>query len=292
MSVTGINPAGSNTPIGASNVTPVPVYLTLIDGAGVVFEFSGFEIPEVLPFGGEQALGIQKLLGGARVIDAMGADDAPLSWSGRFRGPSASSRATYLDAKRRAGRPMTLAWADFNYTVFIQSFVADYQRDWEIPYRISCVVVQDNRNPNTTLQQPTVDQMVNEDLQGAMGYADDCPLGTLSSVITPVQTAIGSLQSAISVAGPLLNNVPGLNSVNAALGLAQVATGTALTAINTGLSFYSTLGGQIPGASILTNIAAMTASTTLMAQLACMQATSAYLVRMGVNIAGAVGAFS
>ena len=48
------------------------------------FEFARYEIPEQITFGGDQRLVVHELVGGTRVIDAMGRADAPLEWSGLF----------------------------------------------------------------------------------------------------------------------------------------------------------------------------------------------------------------
>ena len=55
------------------------------------FAFQDFEVPERIPAGGEQMLAIHKLVGGRRVIDAMGRDDAALEWSGYFLGDYGST---------------------------------------------------------------------------------------------------------------------------------------------------------------------------------------------------------
>ena len=36
------------------------------------FQFQQQEIPESIPFGGEQALAVHRLVGGVKVVDAMG----------------------------------------------------------------------------------------------------------------------------------------------------------------------------------------------------------------------------
>ena len=56
-----------------------------------------FEVPERISFGGRQAIVVHRLPGGARVIDAMGRDDAEIAFSGIFSGPDATRRARTLD---------------------------------------------------------------------------------------------------------------------------------------------------------------------------------------------------
>ena len=106
-------------------------------------QFADFELPASISWGGAQSLAIHKLPGGSRVIDAMGRDDAPISWSGTFTGPNAAARAHTLDLMRSESGIWPLAWQDFTYSVLIARFEADYQRSNWIPYRMSCVVLRD-----------------------------------------------------------------------------------------------------------------------------------------------------
>jgi len=106
--------------------------------------FTDFELPARIVFGGRQRLAVHQLPGGARVIDAIGRDDAPLSWSGIFTGPDATARARTLDLMRTEGQAWAALWDDFSYTVIVAEFAARYERTNWIPYRISCTVLTDN----------------------------------------------------------------------------------------------------------------------------------------------------
>lgn len=127
------------------------------------FQFQRTEVPERIPFGGDQDLVVHKLPGGARVIDAMGRDDAPLQWSGRFRGRDALARARYLDSLRIAGKPLELAWSELSYTVVIKSFVAEFERFYELPYQIVCEILEDHAAAVTTLP-PALEDVVSDDM--------------------------------------------------------------------------------------------------------------------------------
>ncbi len=102
--------------------------------------FTTLEVPARIAFGGCQQLHVHTLIGGQRVIDAMGADDALISWTGVFSGADAVPRARALDALRIAGLEVALAWDAFLYTVIVSSFTARFERENWIPYSISCVV--------------------------------------------------------------------------------------------------------------------------------------------------------
>lgn len=105
--------------------------------------FQDFEVPERINFGGGQHLAVHHLPGGARVIDALGRDDAEITFAGTFSGPDASARARGLDALRAVGLPQLLSWDVFAYTVVIRDFHADYQAGNWIPFRLSCTVLRD-----------------------------------------------------------------------------------------------------------------------------------------------------
>ncbi len=105
--------------------------------------FHGFELPARISFGGAQRLAVHRLPGGARVIDAMGPDEAPIVWSGAFAGADAADRARLLDLLRAGGLPLPLAWDAFAYLVVIARFEAQYEHPNWVPYRIECMVLLD-----------------------------------------------------------------------------------------------------------------------------------------------------
>src|SRR5580693_6397876 len=142
------------------------VLLTL---GGIIFQ--DFEVPDVIPIGGEQALVVHKLPGGSRVIDAMGADHRDIAWSGRFRSGNAESRARILDGYRIGGQQFLLQWSTYRYLVIVRSFEANYQQPFEIPYSISCTVVADESNPVLT-GIPAIDEMIGSDLGNALGLSN------------------------------------------------------------------------------------------------------------------------
>ena len=103
--------------------------------------FQDFEVPERVRFGGKQRLAVHVLPGGGRVVDAMGADEGPIAWSGVFSGPGAGDRAAMIDGMRRAGGALALSWSGSRYTVVIEAFEADAVNPAWIPYRLSACVI-------------------------------------------------------------------------------------------------------------------------------------------------------
>lgn len=110
--------------------------------------FANFEVPETISgIGGNHALNVHRLSGGVRQVDANGADDAPLSWSGNFLGFDAQARAVAIDELRIAGQPIPLVFGDWYFSVVIESFTCELMRNSHLPYRISCLVIQNMTAP-------------------------------------------------------------------------------------------------------------------------------------------------
>lgn len=105
------------------------------------FIFTDYSIPEKVRLGGAHNFVVHKLIGGTRIVDAMGPDDDDIRWAGRFQGPDALSKALLLDGLRRAGTQMPLVVDSQYYMVGIHMFDWEYERSYQILYRIECLVV-------------------------------------------------------------------------------------------------------------------------------------------------------
>lgn len=136
---------------------------------GIVFD--DFSTPRKMPFGGNQAMVVHKLPGGARVIDTLGPDEANIVWSGRFFGNNAYDTALALDAMRAAGQLQPLIFGGQYRSVLIDTFLPLVVRmpTW-VEYRISCTVYQ---NPALGVLSAgpadSIDTLVLADLQLASG---------------------------------------------------------------------------------------------------------------------------
>lgn len=133
--------------------------------------FSSFEVPEKIGYGGGQKLAVHQLPGGARVVDAMGRDDAQVLWSGVFSGPDAADRMRVLDALRTAGIALPLSWDAFFYTVVIAEFKVEYATPWWIRYRLVCTVIQDEA-AELVAAVVSLATSVTNDLMQAASYVD------------------------------------------------------------------------------------------------------------------------
>ncbi len=167
--------------------------------------FQDFEIPPTITFGGAQSLAVHQLPGGQRVIDALGANDAAIGWTGIFSGANATERARMLDLARATGMMLPLTWDVFFYTVVVSSFVADYSKGWWIPYRIACTVVRDEASVLLPML-PTLANSLGGDLAAASAAAPGIDFsGALSALAQPNATARGTANYTAAVSS--LQNV-------------------------------------------------------------------------------------
>jgi hypothetical protein len=162
----------------------------------------GFEVPDTAPWGGDQALTVHKLIGGARVIDAMGIDDRAITIKGTFLSPDADQRALQVDVMRKAGQPVQFAWHSHVYLVVIKSFQPEFQRPDRVPYTLTVEILQDQTQP-IGIPEPSDDDLFGSAL-GAIGTA----LVSLAGGGPPSIAAVASTGAALA-------------SVTAAIGLAQ-----------------------------------------------------------------------
>ena len=132
-------------------------------------EFTDLEIPASIKWGGKQSLKVHEFPGGGRSVDAVGRQDIPLTWSGFLMGSGGKQKALLLDELRVAGQPVTLAWGQHLYLVYVEDFTFD-EMAYHTSYRINCVVVKDF---SAALVTPLsgLAQLVGADLQGALDMA-------------------------------------------------------------------------------------------------------------------------
>lgn len=243
------------------------------------FEFSDFDMPEYIEFGGEQAMHVHKLIGGARIIDAMGPDDTAIRWSGRFQSQFASQNANQLDQMRRDGLPLTLSWRDNSFSVIIKSVVIKWERYYQCLYQIECEVIQDlakqdAASDNTTLSDSMSNEVSNQafSVQSITGAITSPVQIAVSSVQTAVQTvhsfeqaALGEVQGVLGVVNDAKQTVQNARSAVETIihgdysnGLAGLASGVnALTAIDS-------LNGSVLAATNLVSLNQLDTSLGLM----------------------------
>lgn len=211
--------------------------------------FQDMEVPEAISFGGAQRLSAQRLLGGGRVLNALGFDDGDISFSGIFSGPAAVERAQILDAARVAGLALPLAWDRFFYVVVISKFSASYHKTSLIPFSLTCSVVDD---PAARLAQvvPAAAGLVARDLANAVALSAQAGMpasGLASADLAGLNSMQGDIQNAIQSCGAVLGNavagINGTNDVGQGVGTVMAALGasSALAAL-AGMGQYVSRG--------------------------------------------------
>jgi hypothetical protein len=207
------------------------------------FVFDGFEVPEVITWGGRQSLAVHKLIGGLRQIDAMGPDDADVGWSGIFLGPDASSRADQVDLMRKAGDELELVFADRYYLVVIAEFAADTRLISHVPYRITCTVVADLSQTIPAYVSPL--EAVTGDLSAAYGLPVDPALATALAAISATQ---GLLVPLLAITAGTKATAAVAASLGAATGVISAADLVAEGQIG-GLTAAAVAAGNVLGAA-------------------------------------------
>lgn len=191
--------------------------------------FANFEIPEKINFGGDQSLAVKNLVGGQRVVDAMGRLDDDITWSGMFFGSTATFRARFLDAMRTQASKLPLTWSQFSFLVVIKSFKPSFEREYQIPYTITCTVVQDLTKPFPVL----LPVAYNDAILNQLVLAND-----LASLV-----ANPNVTNAMTLLSVAINNVADFNiatdtqiaSVLSPLISAQQTVGTAISVLSSGI---------------------------------------------------------
>lgn len=249
------------------------------------FSFASTEVPEGIPFGGDQLIDVKQLQGGVRVVDAMGAADRPLEWTGRFRGPNALARARYVDGLRKAGAPLSLTWSELSYTVVIRSFVPDFRAFYEIPYAISCEVVEDLSAPVDEAAEPSLDDALDDDMGIALDMGEDIGDADLMG-------QLGALQGALDAVQDIFNaGASELNSILAPLQVGLVMVADLILTTEAVAAQVSTLGGVVTGPTASSNPTVFLAQTSNAETMARCYELQSVLGRMRANLyaAGASG---
>ncbi|QAU22602.1 hypothetical protein EO087_00280 [Dyella sp. M7H15-1] len=246
--------------------------------------FGAFEVPESIPWGGEQALTVHELVGGTRVIDAMGRKDAPIEWSGIFMGSTAVDRAQYLNTQRIIGQPLTLTWSSFNFLVVIRRFMANYEFEYRMPYQITLEVVQDNATPTVAGDVPDIDAQLTQDMNTANSLGSQIGDGPLSGLLGTLGSAIGAVSSFANVAQSVISSV--LQPIQAVQGRVQ----TLIAAADNTMLNVTTLGGVLPANTVSQTVGRMSAQLNAYQQQPLLLNLRNVMGRMTINLGSGAGA--
>lgn len=255
----------------------MPVTLTLGD-----FTFADTEIPESITMPTKQKVVVHRQIGGGRVIDTLGVDYDPMSWSGLLLGSDAMDRADIIQDMVEAGLPVTLDWSEYQYQVLVTEFRAEFEREYQIPYTIVCEILQDMANPLIGNASDSFDDLINGDMTTASTYSFSVGNSGLSGVMGTLQSAVSSVSSFASATKAQLN------AVLAPLAQAQAMTQQLIASTDNTLMSVSTLGGIVPGNPVSIAVSKLTTQVNAMATQGNLLQLSGVLGRMGSNI-GQIG---
>lgn len=251
-------------------------------GGGAVslggFVFDDTEVPQKIPYGGQQILAVQKLIGGARQVNLLGPDPKDISWSGTIRSADQQARVASLVQMMVSGQVFALLWGEEYLQVVIRSFLPIAEAFF-INYSITCCVVQDFTN-GVASAQPDVLSSVADDMLSAVGLSPtDLPA---------VSSAMGQLQNAVSAASVLAPGSSAFNNIINATGAAQTALTGAQAAANgnlLGLTNAAATGSGVLGASNATSaINQMGGVVQAAGDLGAATQSLAYVNRMSQNL--------
>lgn len=245
------------------------------------FQFALFEIPSKISWGGSQRMAVHELVGGQRVIDTMGRADRALEWSGLFMGLNATERARFLDTLRVQGAAQTLTFGQFKYSVLVKEFHAEYERFYQIPYRIELEVIADLANPVNTVAPPSIDSDIITDYNVCGILAAQVNDSSLLSLLATVGNAIANISAFAYAAKSQIASVsqPLASAQSRILALIGISNGVLAGATTFGAVIPSSPGGA----------ASLIAQTSNMGQLNSLNQLTMVVGRMAANL-GAVSA--
>jgi hypothetical protein len=237
------------------------------------FTFARGEVPESIGFGASQQLHVHTLVGGARVIDALGAVPQRQEWSGWFVGPQALARARYLKQLTEAGQPLPLSYGEFAYIVVIAAFSAEFRAGPNLPYSITLEVVSDLGAAGAGAGMPGLTQVIAQDLAGAAANAAAIGDSGLIAAVGAVAGAVAAGSDATPASAAAQARAAGLNGAASA----QIAALGALASPDG--------GGNPVGPEALSQFGAGLAAAAGAVQQSCrLNATIQGLGRMTTNL--------
>lgn len=183
------------------------------------FIFNFFEVPESIPFGTNQICAVHELIGGKRVIDAMGRSDVDITWSGYFLGIDAAERVQYIKGLAISGKELTFSYAQFSFKVYIKSFTPSFERTYQIPFTITLGVVEDLTKPVNIIFPSTFDDAITDALIQALDIAYFVANPGLDSSLALIGIAIQTIPSfADASVAELASVVSSINNAQSTVG--------------------------------------------------------------------------
>lgn len=161
--------------------------------------FNSIEVPEKLPIGAvEQKLVTIDLIGGGRVLQALGVQPVQVEWEGTFYGAGIFNRVQEIRSYVVGGQTQTLLWNSESWVVVVKEFIPTYRHNWICDYKIVVEIMSGGALTSTTF--PTVDSQVDalnsqiqDEINSIQQNADAQGFGPVSLAWTDYLVALGLL---------------------------------------------------------------------------------------------------
>ena len=202
------------------------------------FVFTDEEVPEHIAHGGSQAMSIDRLIGGRKIVRPLGPDEEDISFSGLFA-YQGTARSDFLDSVRRRGELCRLSWDNRSMLVVVASYHPDYFKAYQIGYSITFKVVRNEASFVDLVPIVTPIEQLNADSQHLNDMAA-CSFSFGNSALAGLSASISSgLKTVETAAQPIAK---GLRSIGSKIGFGSAGTGYTSTAIS---SVSTAIGGVV-----------------------------------------------
>ncbi|MDF7789572.1 hypothetical protein CG435_23455 [Pantoea ananatis] len=258
----------------AQGVDPTVTRLVLGD-----FEFLDFEVPERLALPGRQKTVLHQMVGGKRVIDVLGVEYDPLTWSGVFTGYQAGDRVKALERMRDAGKELTLTLDDYSFTVVITSFVPVYEFIYRRSYTIEVAIVASNASPlRVDALTGALQGLLDSDIGQALGLSDVIDVSTVTTAVTKVQSAVKQVNDFAHA------TVEQVQSVVRPVIAAQVTVQQQITQLESAANDITSLGGLVPGNPISKTVSNLLSQADQSTRIPALYSLQNVLGRLNKNV--------
>lgn len=129
------------------------------------FVFQDQEIPENLSLGFAQMLAVHTLIGGKRVIQTLGIDYDPVTWTGVIRSTAsqkADQRSRLLLRMMSEGAVVRLSYETLAFDVVVNKYQANIISSIKVEYSITIEIQSDRSGATTSSAPPSVDSQINQ----------------------------------------------------------------------------------------------------------------------------------
>lgn len=258
----------------AQGLDPTTTRLVLGD-----FEFLDFEVPERLALPGRQKTVLHQMVGGKRVIDVLGVEYDPLSWSGVITGSESGDRVKALERMRDAGEKLTLTLDDYSFTVVITSFTPVYEFIYRRPFSIEVAIVANNASPlKVDALTGALQGLLDSDIGQALGLSDIIDVSTVTSAVTTVQSAVKEVTDFAHA------TVEQVQAVVRPIIAAQTIVQQQISQLESAASQITTLGGLVPGNPISTTVSNLLSQADQSTRIPALYSLQNVLGRLNKNV--------